>query len=341
MLMIDSDQLRGERHLFDRRHRCKDVSRPKNRPGRSSTRHCRSPGNRPPDRARLLDLQSPPTRTSNCRITASGTGASFNGGSRAHFRRATRHPSSSSIFAGRRRGAMRPIVDRYRTTRQGRFPARRSNPTKNSRVMPSRNGPGCVLEPPGNRSLRRPSRLWRQVRPQENRPLPSGPGAPGRNRCGRRAGHARGQRLFPARRLRDQPLRRLHHRPRRANRSTSGFLPARRNSFQPAARTITASSPSTWPIPSGSTASPTSLDPYFGHWIDRLQAWGFNSAGAFNSIPEVSHRKRFPYVSFVTAPRARLGTPRFGLVPVGPRPGREVRLGLCVRSGSAWRGIRS
>jgi len=52
---------------------------------------------------------------------------------------------------------------------------------------------------------------------------------------------------------------------------------------------------------------PYELDNYFGRWIDRLRAWGFNSAGAFNAIPAVSSEKQFPYVTFVPAPAPRLG----------------------------------
>ena len=52
---------------------------------------------------------------------------------------------------------------------------------------------------------------------------------------------------------------------------------------------------------------PYSLDSHFGRWIDRLRAWGFNSAGAFNTIPPVASKKWFPYVEFVPVPAPRLG----------------------------------
>jgi hypothetical protein len=52
---------------------------------------------------------------------------------------------------------------------------------------------------------------------------------------------------------------------------------------------------------------PYELDSYFGRWIDRLRAWGFNSAGAFNAIPPVAGKKQFPYVTFVPVPAPRLG----------------------------------
>ena len=52
---------------------------------------------------------------------------------------------------------------------------------------------------------------------------------------------------------------------------------------------------------------PYDLDSYFGRWIDRLRAWGFNSAGAFNAIPPVTSEKRFPYVTFVPVPAPPLG----------------------------------
>ena len=85
---------------------------------------------------------------------------------------------------------------------------------------------------------------------------------------------------------------------------------------------------------------PYNLDPYFGRWIDRLRAWGFNSAGAFNDIPHVSHRKRFPYVTFVPTAGAQAGLTGIGMGPVCPRPGGPVRLGLRRRSGTAWPAIR-
>ncbi len=52
---------------------------------------------------------------------------------------------------------------------------------------------------------------------------------------------------------------------------------------------------------------PYDLDIYFGRWIDRLRAWGFNSAGAFNVLPRVTSEKRFPYATFVPAPAPQLG----------------------------------
>ncbi len=52
---------------------------------------------------------------------------------------------------------------------------------------------------------------------------------------------------------------------------------------------------------------PYDLDSYFGRWIDRLRAWGFNSAGAFNAVPPVTSEKRFPYVTFVPVPAPPLG----------------------------------
>lgn len=52
---------------------------------------------------------------------------------------------------------------------------------------------------------------------------------------------------------------------------------------------------------------PYELDAHFGRWIDRLRAWGFNSAGAFNAIPAVIQEKRFPYVTFVPVPAPKLG----------------------------------
>jgi hypothetical protein len=53
---------------------------------------------------------------------------------------------------------------------------------------------------------------------------------------------------------------------------------------------------------------PYDLDSYFGRWIDRLRVWGFNSAGAFNAVPPVTNRKRFPYVAFVPVPAPQLGS---------------------------------
>lgn len=52
---------------------------------------------------------------------------------------------------------------------------------------------------------------------------------------------------------------------------------------------------------------PYDLDSHFGRWIDRLRAWGFNSAGAFNTLPPVTNQKQFPYVTFVPVPAPRLG----------------------------------
>ncbi len=52
---------------------------------------------------------------------------------------------------------------------------------------------------------------------------------------------------------------------------------------------------------------PYELDAHFGRWIDRLRAWGFNSAGAFNAIPAVVQEKQFPYVTFVPVPAPKLG----------------------------------
>ena len=53
---------------------------------------------------------------------------------------------------------------------------------------------------------------------------------------------------------------------------------------------------------------PYSLDTHFGRWIDRLRAWGFNSAGAFNAIPPVIKEKQFPYVNFIPIPAPKLGS---------------------------------
>jgi hypothetical protein len=52
---------------------------------------------------------------------------------------------------------------------------------------------------------------------------------------------------------------------------------------------------------------PYELDAHFSRWIDRLRAWGFNSAGAFNAIPAVVEKKQFPYVTFVPVPAPKLG----------------------------------
>ena len=52
---------------------------------------------------------------------------------------------------------------------------------------------------------------------------------------------------------------------------------------------------------------PYDLNTHFGRWIDRLRAWGFNSAGAFNAIPPVAAEKQFPYVDFVPVPAPPLG----------------------------------
>ncbi len=52
---------------------------------------------------------------------------------------------------------------------------------------------------------------------------------------------------------------------------------------------------------------PYTLDTHFGRWIDRLRAWGFNSAGAFNAVPPVVTRKHFPQMEFVPIPAPRLG----------------------------------
>jgi hypothetical protein len=52
---------------------------------------------------------------------------------------------------------------------------------------------------------------------------------------------------------------------------------------------------------------PYELEAYFSRWIDRLRAWGFNSAGAFNAVPAVVQQKRFPYVAFVPTPAPKLG----------------------------------
>jgi hypothetical protein len=57
---------------------------------------------------------------------------------------------------------------------------------------------------------------------------------------------------------------------------------------------------------------PYELDAHFSRWIDRLRAWGFNSAGAFNAIPAVVREKQFPYVTFVPVPAPKLGD--FGAV---------------------------
>ncbi len=52
---------------------------------------------------------------------------------------------------------------------------------------------------------------------------------------------------------------------------------------------------------------PYNLDQHFTRWIDRLRAWGFNSAGAFNAVPPVVYEKQFPYVNFVPIPAPKLG----------------------------------
>ncbi len=79
---------------------------------------------------------------------------------------------------------------------------------------------------------------------------------------------------------------------------------------------------------------PYDLDDHFGRWIDRLRAWGFNSAGAFNALPTVVGRKKFPYVSFVPVPAPRLGD--LGVVWDPFAPGLEAKFNeACARGRAA------
>ena len=201
-------------------------------------------------------------------------------------------PSRSPRPAPRDRSE--PIVDRFGQWVKVDFPTKVKSDAELKDDAAQENAVAGIAQAARHRSLRRPAGLRQEVRPEEDGLFPRGPDRQGRRRLGGRPGHARRQRLLPARHVRHQPMRRLHDGPRTRVDLRMASQQRTGSSFRPAARATRASSRSTWPTRSASTASLTSSTAHFGRWIDRLRAWGFNSAGAFNAIPAVVQREAVP-----------------------------------------------